>query len=342
MNETVLCAHCAADVPAGSWRCAECGKDPRLGGRYTLLDRLGQGAVGTTYRARRDSDGAVVCVKELLIRRLDGFKTQDLFEREARTLRELSHPGVLRYLDAFTAGDRKTLGVYLVTELVDGETLAAEAARHRYSEEEVLELLVELLGILVYLHGLEPPLIHRDLKPTNIMRRRDGDLVLIDFGAVKDAATDADLGGSTIAGTFGYMPPEQLAGRATPASDLYAVGAIAVELLSRRSPQDLLDDRNELRWREAVDVQPAFAAPPRPRASASHRRSSSSSAAPSSSRAAATPPPTRAHRPRRPRASSRRASSARCRRPPSPSSSSARSSAGSASTWASRSTRACP
>ncbi|MCC6621883.1 MAG: protein kinase [Deltaproteobacteria bacterium] len=245
-----ICARCAEPSPRGAAACPACGQDPRLDGRYRLLRRLGHGAVGTTFAAEREADGQPVAVKELLVRRLEDFKAHDLFTREAGVLRTLEHPAIPRYLDDFAAGEGRHLGLYLVTELIEGETLEAEMQRRRHSQREVLGIVRELCDVLAYLHGLAPPVMHRDIKPSNVMRRSaDGSLVLIDFGAVRESLRGAD-GGSTVAGTFGYMPPEQLAGRASPASDVYALGVVLVVLMTRKAAHELLDDRNQLQWAE--------------------------------------------------------------------------------------------
>jgi serine/threonine protein kinase len=104
-----------------------------------------------------------------------------------------------------------------------------------------------LLEIVAYLHTRTPPVIHRDIKPSNIMRRKNGRLVLLDFGSVR-ATTPMTLEPAlTMAGTFGFMAPEQLRGLAEPASDLYAVGMVAAVLLSRRKPGDLVDAEHRLK-----------------------------------------------------------------------------------------------
>ncbi len=234
--------------------CGRCGEGAWLEGRYALLRVLGRGAFGTTWLAERREDGRKVAVKELLVRDLDGFKAYDLFHREAEVLRGLEHPGIPRYYDHFQAGQGTRLGLYLVTEFIEGRTLADELREVRHGPREVLAVLRELLGIVGWLHGRTPPVIHRDIKPGNVMRRAsDGALVLIDFGAVREAAREADGCGSTVAGTFGYMAPEQLAGRATAASDIYAIGVLGLELATRQGPQAFIDDLNRLRWEGAVE-----------------------------------------------------------------------------------------
>ncbi|HRE89245.1 MAG TPA: protein kinase [Myxococcota bacterium] len=247
--DTVICARCGETSAPGY--CAACGGDTRLDGRYELIRRLGHGASGTTFEARRIADGDRVAIKELLVRRLEDFKTHDLFTREAKVLETLDHPGIPRYYDDFSAGEGRQLGLYLVTELIDGLTLEEEQKLHRHTQEEVVRIGLEVARILAYLHAFAPPVVHRDLKPSNIMRRKgDAGLVVIDFGAVKESLRES--GGSTVAGTFGFMPPEQLAGRATPATDLYALGATMIVLMTRRPIGELIDQQNRLQWESAL------------------------------------------------------------------------------------------
>jgi len=254
----MICAACGTATAAAP--CTTCAADPLLDARYRLDEVLGQGGAGVTYRATRLADGAVVCVKELAYHRLQSFEAERLFRREAAVLRQLRHPQIPAYVDDFAAGHGKQLALYLVQDLVVGQSLTDELRDRRLTEREILELLAELLDILAYLHGLAPPVVHRDLKPSNILRRAaDQRLVLVDFGAVKDTLSHTISGGPTVAGTFGYMAPEQLYGQASPASDLYAVGVLAIVMLSRRDPTELVDAEQRLNWREHVRVAPATA-----------------------------------------------------------------------------------
>jgi len=141
----------------------------------------------------------------------------------------------------------------IVQEFIDGRTLEAEIAAKRPDERAVLLILRDLLKILSHLGSLRPPVVHRDLKPQNLMRRRsDESLVLIDFGSVRDVVKDSLAGGSTVAGTFGYMYPEQFAGEATPATDIYGVGATGLALLAGTGPERFLGRDGQLGWHGRV------------------------------------------------------------------------------------------
>jgi len=238
--------------------CPKCGGSTLLEDRYELLEVVGHGAMGTTYRATRLEDGQVVAIKELPVRQVDSLETMDLFSREAAVLRKLDHPGVPDYFEDFTAGQGRATALFLVQEFIDGLTLAEEWERSAEDEDDVLEVMADVLDILTYLHGRDPPVIHRDIKPKNVMRRVDGRLVLIDFGSVRAVLEDPEEGGSTVAGTFGFMAPEQFMGTAVPATDVYGVGAMAVALLSGKDPREMLGPDQRLHWEQHVDVGRPF------------------------------------------------------------------------------------
>ncbi|MFH1469934.1 MAG: serine/threonine-protein kinase [Pseudomonadota bacterium] len=246
----MICIHCACWTETEP--CERCGAEPRLLGRYRLQDVLGRGASGTTWSALDPKDQPVA-IKAIPLEEAEDAKRRELIEREVRVLRELRHPGIPAYIEHMVLERDAALVLYLVQELIPGKNLEEERQEHRYDAREVLEIIAELAGILSYIHGLSPPVIHRDVKPGNVMRRPGGSLCLLDFGSVRDMAKGS-LGGSTVAGTFGYMAPEQFAGDADPRSDLYGLGATAVALLTRREPQTMADHANRLCWAGYANV----------------------------------------------------------------------------------------
>ena len=210
-----------------------------LGGRYTFTAQIGEGQ-GQTWRARRNTDDLEVIVKVLDLSKIDAWKALELFEREAKALAGLDLPGVPALVEYIRDEDGDGR-FYIIQEYIPGESLQARMARGaRFDEPEVIVIARAVLSILEALHQRRPPIIHRDLKPANIILRPDGACALVDFGAVTDALRrDASESGDTVAGTFGYMPPEQFHGQATPSSDLYALGATMVHLLAGKPPSSM-------------------------------------------------------------------------------------------------------
>ena len=214
--------------------------------RYELLETLGGGSGSITYLARDSQSTAQCVVKELSVGEVvrwdrgthsldsdDFTKLIELFEREARVLSHLDHPGIPRFIDHFTDSTDEDTRLYTVQEYVQGETLEAliTGGRH-FTEDEAENLCRRSAAILRYLHGRSPPLIHRDIKPSNVILDADGTVHLVDFGSVRNVVGGGELDGRTIVGTFGYMPIEQYEARALPQSDFYALGMTLVYLLS--------------------------------------------------------------------------------------------------------------
>jgi hypothetical protein len=247
----MYCSTCAQET--ATTPCAECGADPLLRGRYRLERRLGHGVSGTTWGGVRLEDGLPVALKESVIRRESADEVVRRLEREASILRQLHHPSLPAFVEQFETSSGRTRSWWLVMELIEGVDLDRGLDTHRYTEDEVLVVIDELCEVLTYLHGLSPPVIHRDLKPGNVIRATDGRLVLVDFGSVRDVL-GGELGGQTVAGTFGYMAPEQFAGEAGPQTDLYGLGALAVALLTREDPARLQDPQGRLLWRSHASV----------------------------------------------------------------------------------------
>jgi hypothetical protein len=202
------------------------------GGRYVVIRSLGEGSQGATFEAVDKKEGRLVAVKRFDVRGAKAWKDVELAEREARVLSSLEHPMLPAYIEHFEEGGR----LYLVMEKIEGESLAERLRRGgRLNEGAILRLLRDAADALAYLHG--QGVVHRDLKPGNVIEKKDGSFAFVDFGAVRDRMRPE--GGSTVVGTFGYMAPEQFQGRAQPASDVYAVGATAVAMLTGKQPEDL-------------------------------------------------------------------------------------------------------
>ncbi|GIL85278.1 hypothetical protein Vretimale_10750 [Volvox reticuliferus] len=243
------------------------------GGKYTIEEVLGAGSNAVAYRARR-ADGTEVALKALSLRSLRDWKQLELFQREARTLEALRHPAIPRYVDYFEEDDPRDRAFVIVQEVVRGKSLAAMIqSGKRATEQEVIRIGGEMLSVLEYLGSLRPPVIHRDVKPENIILEGGqwgGRVFLVDFGGVQAVASAGELSGlgSTIVGTYGYMAPEQFRGAAEPSSDLYALGATLLYLLTGQSPSAFPQERMRINWRaglgrsaaDAIVTSPALGA----------------------------------------------------------------------------------
>jgi serine/threonine protein kinase len=229
-----------------------------IAGRYRLDGVLGRGGFAITWRGLDRQTDQPVALKELAIRAVEQWRAIELFEREARVLKNLDHPHIPAYVD-FIAPASGDDAFVLVQGLAPGSSLADQVkAGWRATEADARDIARQVLETLVYLHGFSPPVVHRDLKPQNLIRDDAGKVMVVDFGAVRDTlATESELG--SVAGTFGYMAPEQFAGQALPASDLYGLGATLVHILSHRAPSELPQRELRLDFRPFVQVSPAFA-----------------------------------------------------------------------------------
>jgi serine/threonine protein kinase len=227
--------------------------------KYKIINLLGEGGSGSTYQARDLNSNRLVAIKVVSLLLAENWKTLELFEREAKVLKNLDHPFIPNYIDYFqidTAGDRR---FYLVQELAQGQSLVKLVEKGwKPNEAVVKDIALQVLHILDYLHKLTPPVIHRDIKPQNIIRRDDGKVYLVDFGAVQDVYRNTLTRGETFVGTYGYMPPEQFRGHITFASDLYSLGATLLFLLTGRSPDTLPQKRMKIDFRPWVNLSPAF------------------------------------------------------------------------------------
>lgn len=228
--------------------------------RYRVLGVLGEGNSGTTYIAERVQDNRCVALKALSLRASKDWKMLELFEREVAVLKQLQHPAIPQYCDSFVVETERDRTFYLAQSLAEGKTLADWIkSGWRCTEADVVSIAQQMLKVLAYLQSLDPPVIHRDIKPQNIIRDADGRISLVDFGAVGHTYHNTFLRGSTVVGTFGYMAPEQFRAQVYPASDLYSLGATLLFLLTRRSPAELPVAQLKIDFRRQVNISEPLA-----------------------------------------------------------------------------------
>jgi serine/threonine protein kinase len=206
-----------------------------VGGRYRVTKPLGGGGMKLVYLAEDLRLAARPCA---LAEMVDSFTSPDTqkqavaaFQREADMLAQLSNEHIPRVFDRFSDQNHH----YLVMEFIDGITLEQKLkdAGGQLAESQVVDVALQVLDTLEYLHNLEPPVIYRDLKPSNVMITPPGQVKLIDFGI---ARLFQPLSNATMIGTQGYAPPEQYRGKVEFRSDLYALGATMHHALSGRDP----------------------------------------------------------------------------------------------------------
>jgi serine/threonine protein kinase, bacterial len=199
---------------------------------YQVLKPLGQGGMGSTYLAW--ADHKMLVLKEMNAEVVNNPKAQELFEREAKILRTLTHPGIPQYQDFFYEAGKR----YLAMDLIHGQDLERYIInRGPVTLRQAIDWVLQLCDILTYIHGQQPPLIHRDVKPANLLVSNVGQQIfLIDFGAVKESGSV----GSTRIGAPDYMAPEQNQGKPVTQSDLYALGPTILFLVTGENPSKYL------------------------------------------------------------------------------------------------------
>ncbi len=245
--------------------------DRPLGGRYKVISQLAAGGFGQTFVAHDlHLPGQPRCVVKQLkpqVSDTESLQTaRRLFDTEAQVLYNLgNHDQIPRLLAHFEDNQE----FYLAQELIEGEPLTEEfKAGEAWPEVQVIALVQDILQVLAFVH--QQHVIHRDIKPSNLIRRqRDGRIVLIDFGAVKQVSTQVlnpKTGRTNLTisiGTQGYMPKEQLGGNPRFSSDVYAVGIIGIQALTGLHPRFLPEDpqTGELMWHDRVqNASPEFVA----------------------------------------------------------------------------------
>ena len=202
-------------------------RQPELPSEYRLGDVVGIGGTASVYRATDRRSGAQVAVK--ILHSTSDSTTAVRFAGEVRMLQELRHPGLAEIVDAGVADHHP----FLVTQFVDGETLQAAVRRGVMSADATVELGARLASTLAYVHARG--IVHRDVKPANIVLDREGRPFLTDFGVSRIIeATQMTATGATV-GTPAYMAPEQVRGSPVgPAADVYALGLVLLEALTGR------------------------------------------------------------------------------------------------------------
>lgn len=211
---------------------------PGLRGEYKIIGLIGRGGMGAVYRAQRLSDGTLWALKEMRAQQdappAEVEENRRLFEQEAALLESLRHPNLPLVADRFEHQGRPTL----VMEFVPGQTLEDRIRETNAPllEQQVVGYGIQVARVLHYLHTRTPPIIYRDLKPSNIMLTPDGVLKLIDFGVARTHKRGKSK--DTVAmGSAGYAPPEQYGkGQTDARSDVYALGATLLHLLTNMPP----------------------------------------------------------------------------------------------------------
>jgi serine/threonine protein kinase len=234
-------------------------KQTILKGRYKLKQKIGETLGRQTWLAT-DIKGSYlkpVIVKLLAFNPQLQWEKLKLFEREAQVLNSINHPRIPNYIDYFSVNTTEGSGLFwlgLVQNYIQGYSLQQLLNENKYfSLENVLDCAKEVLDILIYLHELSPPIIHRDIKPSNLILGDDHHIYLVDFGAVQDKAK-AEGVTFTVVGTSGYVPPEQLWGKAVPASDLYALGATLIHLATKIPPTELPQQQMQIQFRHQIQT----------------------------------------------------------------------------------------
>jgi serine/threonine protein kinase len=208
---------------------------------YTILNLIGRGGMGAVYRASRVSDSTVWALKEMRpqgeLSAEDRAESRQLFEREALLLKSLSHPSLPIVVDLFEHDGRPTM----VMEFVPGQTLEDRIrdANAPLLKKDAVGYGIQLCRVLHYLHTQNPPIIYRDIKPSNVMLTPEGVLKLIDFGVAR-THKEGKKKDTVAMGSAGYAPPEQYGkGQTDARSDVYALGATLLHLLTNLPPVPL-------------------------------------------------------------------------------------------------------
>ena len=212
-------------VPAGALRQGQV-----VAGRYEISGRLGAGGMGSVWRAHDQALDEHVALKVILPERLADPRAHERFRAEVKTARRITHPNICRVFDLGEDGGL----TFLTMELVEGSTLRELLAAGSLDPARALDLFQQVVSGVEAVHALG--IVHRDLKPENVLVRRDGRALVADFGLARDPGLRL-ISSAALVGTPAYMSPEQLRGEPLGVrSDVFALGILGYELLTRRSP----------------------------------------------------------------------------------------------------------
>lgn len=206
-----------------------------VAGRYQIVRRLGGGGMKEVYEASdtrlANRRCALAEIKDVFSDPASRKQATEAFEREAQILAGLENEHIPRVFDAFSDSNLH----YIVMDLVEGKTVeeVLAASGGKLPQQGVIGIALQILETLEYLHGLKPPIIYRDLKPSNVMITSKGQVKLVDFGIARHFQPTTTV---TAIGTQGYAPPEQYRGKIDPRADLYALAATIHHMLTGRDP----------------------------------------------------------------------------------------------------------
>ena len=227
-----------------------------IGNRYKFIQPLGEGGFGKTFIAEDlQRPGCPRCVIKYLKHGDDRFALR-LFEQEAAILEKLGNHDQIPRLLAYFEEDGE---FYLIQQLIEGNPLSLELNLGQpWTEERVLEMLIDCLQVVDFVHSYN--VIHRDIKPDNIIRRSDNRLVLVDFGTVKGVETGSNLTVGIY--SHGYTPNEQMSGRPKKCSDIFALGMICIQAITGINPTMFnVDADGEIIWEHHVpNIKPELSA----------------------------------------------------------------------------------
>lgn len=257
---TIECSVCGADNRTRAVFCFVCGAHLRkpfdkeesllkstlhtlkqgtlLSGRFNVIDLINTGGMGYIYKGEDLLLKRPVAVKEMIDRFTDPKERTEAierFRREAEMLCSLDHEAIPKFFEYFFDNQR----YYLVMDFIEGIDLRKvikrmDEAHRKVPIDKIIQWAIEICNVLEYLHSQNPPIVYRDLKPSNIMITLEGSIKLIDFGIARLFVSSEK---ATMVGTQGYAPPEQYRGQADPRSDIYSLGATLHHLITGKDPQ---------------------------------------------------------------------------------------------------------